>query len=105
MEKKYKLLWFGVTPIEEFSERSLQLCEFFHEYMVCYPSYVGGMGKYEQWKSLIQNYDAILTDEETIDESWEDFFEKCNWNRKILKYQDGEWKELEPNFSKKQSRN
>lgn len=95
-----RVLWFGVTPMIPLSERSNALVDLIGTHYMTYPNNTGGMGNYNNWKRLVSDYDVVATDQSQIDQSWENFFAPENWGKKIYKWENGKWEEVQPSFSK-----
>lgn len=103
MEKKekYEVLWAGVTKLERGSSRvkTLSLLYLGSRVIFSFPDNTEGMETYDSWKCALDKFDIILTDQETIDESWENFFTSENWGKQILQFQGEELVEIKPGFS------
>ena len=108
--KKLELVWLGVTELERDirSKRIQSLAHTFGRVGINFPTTTTGMETYDDmmkgFLDFAGEYDIIATDQEKIDESWEDFFVPENWGKKIIQYKDGEWKEVKPGFSMDNSR-
>ena len=100
MENIKKVFWCGVTPLERGSDRAFSLAMFLGGFNMSFPDETIGMGTYDSRKGILNDHDVIATDQEIIDKSYEDFFCSKNWGKQIVQFKDGEWKELEPGFSK-----
>ena len=107
MERKIEVLWLGVTPLEQTSERTKLLCRKYVGNMlkVNFPDNTSGMETYEEWQNALGMFNVIATDDENIDASWENFFEAKNWGKCIYQFKDSEWQEVKPGFSKNHARN
>ena len=99
MEKAKKVIWLGVTPLELHSPRLMLLMNMLGHIEVSFPNTTEGLTTYNEWKNYLHEWDVIATDEEKIDESWEEFFEANKEGMQIIRFKDGEWKQLEPGFS------
>ncbi len=100
-----QVLWLGVTPLEQGTSRVYQLASLFKDIRVNFPNTTEGMAPYEEWANYLDEFDIIATDQEHIDESWENFFEdKKNNGKQIIQYKDDEWSEVKSGFSKNYSR-
>ena len=100
MKTKRNLLWLGVTPLEKFSDRVDLLVEELGSISVNFPNTTEGMIRYDQWANYLDEWDVIATDQEHIDESWENFFVAQNWGKQIIQFKDNKWSEVLPGFSK-----
>ncbi len=100
MENKKKVLWLGVTPLEQYSDRTYSLVDKLGSIHIDYPNTTIGMETYDNWSKYLQDWSVIATDQENIDESWENFFAAENWGKQIIQFKDNEWTELKPGFSK-----
>lgn len=105
-----KVLWMGVTPLEMSTERSHELVQYIGSgYEAFCTEETAGMKEYDP-KYMRQVFgilgiDVVATDEENIDESYENFFCADNWGKKIVQYKNDAWTELQPGFSKEQVEN
>ena len=100
-----KVLWLGVTPLYPDSERSRTLAKYLGRFDVAYPNETGGMKDYDYYGSIASQFEAILTDQSVIDESWEEFFNEDNSGKRIIKCEGTTWSDLQPGFSKEQKHN
>ena len=97
--KTYKVLWAGVTVLEPESNRVRALLQVESNLRVCFPNNTNGMETYDEWKNALSEFDIIATDQETIDESWEGFFEEKNWGKRIFQFEGEKLTEVKPGFS------
>ena len=99
MENTNRVLWLGVTPLEQYSDRANSLATKLGSVHVDFPNTVTGMENYDSWSNYLGEWNVIATDEEYIDGSWENFFEAKNWGKKIIQFKNNEWTEVMPGFS------
>lgn len=103
--ERKNILWLGVTIFERdiHSERLRTLLSKYGAINVMFTDNNTGMETYESIKGFLEfagEWDVIATDQEKIDESWENFFVAQNWGKQIVQYKNGEWVEVRPGFSK-----
>lgn len=106
MEKKenYNVLWVGVTKLERGSSRVFKLLQVENSLSISFPDNTDGMETYDAWKCALRDFDIIATDQENIDESWEEFFTADNWGKRIFQFQGEDLFELKPGFSQNRKR-
>lgn len=97
--KQYQVLWAGVTPIVRGSKRVYALLEVEQNLRINFPDNTEGMLTYDEWQHALSDFDIIATDQETIDESWENFFTSKNWGKRIFQFKGEELVEVKPGFS------